>query len=351
MIPISVCIIAKNEEATIEKCLSSIQKYPFEIVVVDTGSTDRTKEIAAKYTTQIFDFEWNKNFSDARNFSTRMASHNWVLILDCDEYIETLNLEELYLHMKAYPKSTGSIIIRNQLSLNDFDKVYVDRVIRLYHKSFYHFSGSIHEQIVPKTREEASKFLTSLTIYHTGYALNEDANQKKNERNLSLLLEELKTDSKNPYLYHQIGQTYKAMHELKKAASYYEKAITFPIDPNADYARMLIISYGNTLLQLERNEDALSFENFYDSYANTADFVYLMGRIYLANNQLLKALMQFIKATSIPTHHEDGTNTFLPYYYIGVIYDAIGSKDLAITFLKKCGDFAPALEELSRIDY
>ena len=139
------------------------------------------------------------------------------------------------------------------------------------------------------------------------------------------------------------------MHELENAATYYEKALSFPIDPNADYARMLMISYGNCLLQLERNEDALSFESIYDSYSNTADFVYLMGRIYLVNNQLLKALMQFIKATSISVHHEDGVNTFLSYYYIGIIYDAIGSKDLALTFFKKCGDFAPALEELARI--
>ena len=95
MIPISVCIIAKNEEANIERCLSSLAPYGFEIVVVDTGSTDRTKEIAAKYTDRIFDFEWTDNFSEARNYSLRMASNNWIFMMDCDEWIDSIDIEEM----------------------------------------------------------------------------------------------------------------------------------------------------------------------------------------------------------------------------------------------------------------
>ena len=67
MIPISVCIIAKNEEKNIERCLSSLTPYGFEIVLVDTGSNDKTKELAANYTNCIYDFKWNDDFSTARN--------------------------------------------------------------------------------------------------------------------------------------------------------------------------------------------------------------------------------------------------------------------------------------------
>ena len=66
---ISVCSIVRNEEKNIAKMLSSVQKYGFEIIVVDTGSTDRTKEIAAKYTDRIYDFEWVDDFSAARNYA------------------------------------------------------------------------------------------------------------------------------------------------------------------------------------------------------------------------------------------------------------------------------------------
>ena len=78
MHPISVCIIAKNEENRIEKCLASIQPYDFEIVVVDTGSTDRTKEIASKYADKVLDFVWCDDFAAARNFSLQAASNNWI---------------------------------------------------------------------------------------------------------------------------------------------------------------------------------------------------------------------------------------------------------------------------------
>ena len=69
MHPISVCIIAKNEESYIEKCLAALKPYDFEIILVDTGSTDRTKDIAARYADKVLDFVWINDFSAARNFS------------------------------------------------------------------------------------------------------------------------------------------------------------------------------------------------------------------------------------------------------------------------------------------
>ena len=89
-VPISVCIIAKNEEKYIEECLRHLKPYGFEIVVTDTGSTDRTKEIARKYADKVLDFEWIDDFSAARNFCMEHASNNWILAIDCDEYMEEL---------------------------------------------------------------------------------------------------------------------------------------------------------------------------------------------------------------------------------------------------------------------
>ncbi|MDE6918044.1 MAG: glycosyltransferase [Lachnospiraceae bacterium] len=75
-IPVSVCMIAKNEERYIEQCLRKLMRYNMEIVVVDTGSTDRTKEIAARYTDKLFDFTWCDDFSAARNYAVSKASNN-----------------------------------------------------------------------------------------------------------------------------------------------------------------------------------------------------------------------------------------------------------------------------------
>lgn len=112
-IPISVCIIAKNEEKYIEECLKRLQSYGFEIVVTDTGSTDHTREIAEKYADKVLDFAWINDFSAARNFCVANASNNWILILDCDEYVCKADVKEIQKLMKQYPRYVGSIRLRN----------------------------------------------------------------------------------------------------------------------------------------------------------------------------------------------------------------------------------------------
>ena len=84
---LSLCMIVKNAEDTIARALESVVGYVDEIIVVDTGSTDRTKEIAGEYADKLVDFAWTGSFSDARNFSMDLATHDRILILDSDEYI------------------------------------------------------------------------------------------------------------------------------------------------------------------------------------------------------------------------------------------------------------------------
>ena len=84
-LPISVCIIAKNEQKYIENCLKALRRYSWEIIVVDTGSTDDTRQIATRYADKVYDFTWIDDFSAARNFAAAQASNNWILVLDCDE--------------------------------------------------------------------------------------------------------------------------------------------------------------------------------------------------------------------------------------------------------------------------
>ena len=85
MVTISLCMIVKNEEDVIGRCLDSVSDLVDEINIVDTGSTDRTKEIVAKYTDRIFDFEWIDDFSAARNFSFQQATRQYILWLDADD--------------------------------------------------------------------------------------------------------------------------------------------------------------------------------------------------------------------------------------------------------------------------
>ncbi|NFN14813.1 glycosyltransferase family 2 protein, partial [Clostridium botulinum] len=92
---ITLCIIAKNEEYILEKCLIHASNFVDEIIVVDTGSTDKTKEIAYKYTKNVYDFEWCNDFAKARNFSIEKSTNDWIFVLDADEIIETFDLKSV----------------------------------------------------------------------------------------------------------------------------------------------------------------------------------------------------------------------------------------------------------------
>jgi GT2 family glycosyltransferase/glycosyltransferase involved in cell wall biosynthesis/Flp pilus assembly protein TadD len=102
---ISLCMIVKNEQSRIGGCLKKNGPIVDEIIVVDTGSTDRTKDIAKAFGAKVYDFEWTDNFSDARNFSISKASGKWILILDADEVISSLDHESLKKLVKIHPPS------------------------------------------------------------------------------------------------------------------------------------------------------------------------------------------------------------------------------------------------------
>src|SRR3989338_5500840 len=92
---ISLCMIVKNEEKYLEQCLNSVKDIADETIIVDTGSTDKTKEIAKKFKARVFDFKWSDDFSEARNESLKHATKEWILVLDADEIIDKNGLEKI----------------------------------------------------------------------------------------------------------------------------------------------------------------------------------------------------------------------------------------------------------------
>ena len=94
VIELSLCMIVKNESKVLARCLDSIADLMDEIIIVDTGSTDNTKEIARKYTDKIYDFEWMYDFSAARNFAFSKATKEYIYTADADEVIDEKNREK-----------------------------------------------------------------------------------------------------------------------------------------------------------------------------------------------------------------------------------------------------------------
>lgn len=345
MNPFSICIIAKNEEKKIDRCLSAASKLDAEIVLVDTGSTDKTKEIAAKYTDKIFDFEWCNDFSAARNFSISKATYDWILVLDCDEYVESFDIKEIKDFITPmFHNYVATILRRNQL--NDVDVYMEDHVERFFHRKYYHYEGIIHEQVRRIDGKEDQKCVISITVCHDGYIGTPEDLRNKSLRNETLLLEALKTSPDNPYIYHQLGQSASQAKRYEDAYQYYRKGLSYDVDPKLPYVQLMTLAYGDVLLKTKRYEEALCFEGIYEAFATTADFVCLMGLIYIKNNQPLKALLEFMKALTIKEHWRDDTNNNFPRYHIGLIYEAMGNTQDAIKFFKSCTNYTPAIEKL-----
>lgn len=349
MTPISVCIIAKNEAENIAQCLQKIRPYRFEIIVADTGSTDRTKEIAAQYATKVVDFAWIDDFSAARNFAAAHATNNWILALDCDEFITQIDLPAILSLIRKYPRYIGLLAIDNAMA-GDEKRIYTTKLPRLYSRKHYQYRGAIHEQPYPLKPQELISFDIPLKVYHTGYIGTPEKIARKNKRNIDLLMGALKRTPDDAYLYFQLGQSYVLGDDYEKACQWFADGLSFDLDPTLEYVQTMVVSYGQSLLRLNRCEEAMAFTGIYDSFAGLTDFVYLMGRVYLANQQPVKALGEFLKAITMPPGRQQGVNSFLPCYQIAIIYDNMNNMEIAVMYYKKCGDFAPAINRLAELD-
>lgn len=351
MTPISICIISKNEEAVIGRCLESIQShfadYPHEIILADTGSTDNTVAIAGKYTNKIYHFDWIDDFSAARNFAAEKAKNNWILVLDCDEYITEIDLKGLNEIIRTHSDFIGCL---TNVSVHNETQTTL-QITRLYNKSKHHYRNPVHEQIYPLAGKPNPDLWTPipLTVTHTGYDLSPEHRKQKALRDIKLLEKMERDYPPSAYTYYQLGQCYDFMNEREQACSYYEKALEFDIDPKEDFAQRLIIGYGYDLLILNRAEDALFFQNIYDDFSYSADFVCLMGIIYRQNNMLIPAMTEFLKATTYEIASSLGCNSFIPYFNMGEINELLGDIETAKALYQKCGDYAPAQERLKSL--
>ncbi len=151
MVTVSLCMIVKNEEKNLPRCLNSVQELVDEIIIVDTGSTDRTKEIARSYTEKIYDFPWREDFAAARNFSFSMASMQYCMWLDADDVVEPKDREKLHRLKETLSPDTDIVMLRYHTAFDETGSpcftYYRERLIRREAGLFW--QGAIHEAIPP----------------------------------------------------------------------------------------------------------------------------------------------------------------------------------------------------------
>src|SRR6266704_3953568 len=174
---VSACLITKNEEKFLPRCLESIRQLVDQIIVVDTGSTNRTVDIARRFGARVEHFEWCDDFAAARNYSLKFASSDWILIIDADE---ELCLSSVYEFLSALqnPQALGYWVWQmGSEGENVESAVYAGRVLRLFRRhSALKFKGRLHEQIpseallAVRTRFRAGVLLSDIELFHQDYS-------------------------------------------------------------------------------------------------------------------------------------------------------------------------------------
>lgn len=347
MNPISLCMIVKNEEKNLEKCLTAIAGHMDEIIIVDTGSTDRTKEIAKQYTDKVYDYQWTEDFAAARNFSISQASYEFILVIDSDEITENIDIENIRKLTEENPRKIGRLLRVNEYTRNGEAFQYFERVNRLFSKKHYRYEGIIHEQVVSIKDSEGDSYHIPLSVRHSGYEGELAVRKNKTERNIRLLKQALTKNPEDPYILYQLGKSYYMEEDYGSASQYFEQALGFDLNPRLEYVQDMVESYGYTLINTKRYQEALQLLNIYDEFAVNADFVYLIGLIYMNNAMFDASIREFQKATQMKAFKIDGVNSYRANYNIGVIYECLGHMEQAKEYYRRSGDYPPAVSRLS----
>lgn len=223
---LSVCLIVRDEEEMLGDCLASVADLADQLVVVDTGSNDRTIEIARECGAEVHHFEWCDDFSAARNASITHATGDWILWLDADERLEVDSIPELKRCLRRERRPViYRVRIRNvkadgkSTSLSDAHRLFTRHPgIR--------FDGIIHEQISPSAHQVGAEERGSqIFLYHLGYGLEGAAAAAKQARNRTLLEKRVQEHPDDAYAHYTLAHNYREAKELEAAIDHYRKAL------------------------------------------------------------------------------------------------------------------------------
>ncbi|WP_284643225.1 TPR domain-containing glycosyltransferase [Paenibacillus silviterrae] len=216
---LSICMIVKDEEKNLPRCLDSLSllldKPYTELIIVDTGSKDKTVDIAKCYTDRVYYHEWNGNFSSMRNISISYAVGEWIFIIDADEELETPEIvSDLFESDVLNKYNTVQVKERNLVSVNN--QKFINHVQERLFKNdgSFKYEGSVHNQ--PLFREPILQ--TEIWLMHYGY-VNEDKQlmNKKFERTAAILKKELQKDPDNIYYRFQLSRSYAMTQDFLSA--------------------------------------------------------------------------------------------------------------------------------------
>lgn len=319
---LGLCMIVKDEENNLRRCLDSVAHIVDEMIIVDTGSSDRTVDIAGEFGADIYHYSWSNDFSAARNYSIEQCNADWLLLLDADEELDQSAADQLISFLSTEDCDGAHFAIYNFMGDAVSNQITIHAGLRLLRNNKkYHFIGEIHEQVARIDGGEIDhKFpVLEIRVNHYGYMDGEVNSKQKRNRNIPILKQKLERDPNHPFTLFNLGNEYLALNDFITALEFYEKALE-GVNPKEAFAPHLFFRIANCHDHLKQYEKALYYlDQSLRLYPKGTDFVYVKGCILMKLKQYSLAI--------------DALKSCLE----------LGEAPLAIRFLNDCGTYRPAL--------
>lgn len=347
---ISVCMIVKNEEDQLRNALRTIP-IEWEIIVVDTGSTDKTIELAMEFGAKVYHYKWNENFAAARNEAVSHATGDYILVLDADEQLSECVGQQVEEFIKDYPSEAGAVLIENFLR----DEVAVSRMIRFFpNQPEYRFVGNVHERLC-RNHAELGMIKCPIRIKHYGYQPHIYSNKGKYERYVHLYKSELNVNPNNGYMLYQLGKLY---YSNKSYHNAYEAFVACLQLEQFDrlYFPSMLVQLGYTLKELGRSQQAIELlKNIISMYPKYPDIAFLLGILSLECGDLPNIEKYYKLALKIgDTEHYSsivGNGSFRAAHNLAVFYEVTGQLYQALKYYEIAAsyEFKPSISRLLEV--
>lgn len=341
---ISACLITKNNQSTLAECLASLYRYNFEIVIADTGSTDKTVEIARQFTDKVYHFGWVNDFAAARNFVASKASFDYILTLDSDERLVGGSKEELqqFFTENNTRKTVGLYKVTDILGSGKKQRQIITNVIRIYDRRYCKYYYRVHEQvglIEDKNASLDTRILNVRTI-HPGYQ-DEKVLQAKNQRNIELLKAQLAKTPNHAYFTYQLAKSYYISKDYQQSFKYFTEFFKLQKSYHVQWVRDGITTYIMLCIRTKHYDKALECVNLcQEQYQDSFDMLCVFATVYVVNDddeRAIKALTRALALTA-PDKGEFGWTDKNAYQDLAKIYERQGRWVLAKEMLAKVDD-------------
>ncbi len=343
---LSVCMIVKNEEATLAHSLDSIKSIASQIIIVDTGSSDQTKEIAKTYTSDVYDFTWQDDFALARNESLRYATADWVLVLDADEIISSSDLVLVDEAINNWGVMGYRILTRNYT--NDSSILgwqpsgvrdapfsaaqgwFPSIKVRLFQNhNHFSFIGQVHELIDQSIADKSGQIENlRISVHHDSTIVK---NVDKTKHHLELTKKKIMSDPTQAKSYVEMGIQYKELGDFTLAQNAFREALKLGSTSLSLFINLGIVQHKQGLFE----EAICTYQAALAIYPSSSNAYFGLGFCYSQKKEWDKALENFLKAVECNEKHLDA------YINIGALYEKQGRYELALQNLRKAIAISP----------